>query len=60
VSILLPETVHYCLKCGAPNQNLSLRAMAQCQPGTVGYYKAASGWSPEPCECAEPEWDDEQ
>jgi hypothetical protein len=53
------ESVRWCRKCGNPDQDLSLLAMARAVPGSVGYYKAMSGWSPEPCDCAEPRWEDE-
>lgn len=46
-----------CTKCGQPDRDLGLDAMRRAQPGSVGWERAAGSWAPEPCECAEPEWE---
>lgn len=47
----------WCRKCDSPDRDPALEAMRRAVPGSVGYYNAMRSWSPEPCECAEPDWD---
>lgn len=50
------EPVLWCKRCGRPDRDLGLQAMSEHEPGTQGWYSAMGSWSPEPCECAQPDW----
>jgi hypothetical protein len=52
-------TARWCKNCHRPDRDLGLEEMNRHEPGTVGWANAMASWSPERCECATPEWDEE-
>lgn len=49
--------VRWCAKCDRPDRDLGLEAMKRAAPGTTGWERAMSSAAPNPCECADPEWE---
>jgi hypothetical protein len=49
----------WCERCGQPDRDPALATMARFPPGSAGWNRALTSWSPDPCECADPIWDSE-